>query len=67
MSCKELEQDHTTLARNNTPVKNPLNSDLDLKGDFHNGPEIESLFTSLEQKAIALEQRKPMFIGLIAS
>jgi len=58
MSYKELEQDHTTLARNNSPVKSQLGTDLDLKGDFHNGPEIEKLIYVIRAKGYSIRTEK---------
>lgn len=36
MSCKELEHDHVTLARNNMPVPKQASPDLDTKGTSNN-------------------------------
>jgi len=58
MSCKELERDHTTLARNNTPIKKQLNSDMDSKGGYDNGPEIEKLIYVIRAKGYSIRTEK---------
>jgi len=58
MSCKELERDHVTLARNNMPIRKQLNSDLDTKGNTHNGPEIEKLIYVIRAKGFSIRTEK---------
>jgi integron integrase len=58
MSCKELEPDHATLARNNTPMRTQLISDLDLKGDASNSPEIEKLIYIVRAKGYSIRTEK---------
>jgi len=54
MSCKELENDHATVARNNMPVVTHLNTDLDINGAAHNGPEIEKLIYVIRAKGYSI-------------
>jgi len=58
MSCKELERDHVTLARNNTPIKKQSSSDLDIIGVAHNGPEIEKLIYVIRAKGYSIRTEK---------
>jgi hypothetical protein len=58
MSCKELERDHVTLARNNTPIRKQLNSNLEVKGAAHNGPEIEKLIYVIRAKGYSIRTEK---------
>jgi len=58
MSCKELEHDHVTLARNNRPVPKQASPDLDTKGTSNNGPEIEKLIQVVRTKGYSIRTEK---------
>tara|TARA_R110002167_G_scaffold272029_1_gene478538 strand:+ start:137 stop:1507 length:1371 start_codon:yes stop_codon:yes gene_type:complete len=58
MSCKELERDHVTLARNNNPVRTELSTDHDLKGSTNNSPEIEKLIYVIRSKGYSIRTEK---------
>ena len=58
MSCKELERDHVTLARNNSPIRNQLSTDLDLEGDISNSSEIEKLIYVVRAKGYSIRTEK---------
>jgi len=58
MSCKELEHDHVTLARNNISVPKQASSDLDTKGSSSNGPEIEKLIQVVRTKGYSIRTEK---------
>lgn len=58
MSCKELEQDHDTLARNNRPIQKQLSSDLDLNGQASNSAAIEKLIYVIRAKGYSIRTEK---------
>ena len=58
MSCKELEHDHVTLARNNTPIQKQSSPDLDIKGVAQNGPEMEKLIYVIRAKGYSIRTEK---------
>lgn len=58
MSCKELERDHVTSARNNSPIRKHLNADLDVNDAKSNGPEIEKLIYVIRAKGYSIRTEK---------
>lgn len=58
MSCKELEPDHETSARNNFPIRKHLNTDLDVDYAKNNGPEIEKLIYVIRAKGYSIRTEK---------
>ena len=58
MSCKELERDHVTLARNNMPIQKQSNPDLDIKGVANNEQAIEKLIYVVRAKGYSIRTEK---------
>jgi integron integrase len=58
MSCKELEHDHATVARNNHPIKRVLSSAIKKQDSIHNGPEIETLVYAIRAKGYSIRTEK---------
>ncbi|KZY39803.1 hypothetical protein A3752_17335 [Oleiphilus sp. HI0081] len=57
MSCKELEADHVSNARNNTPVVTGRSKNMDLEGSA-NAPEVEKLIYQVRAKGYSIRTEK---------
>lgn len=58
MSCKDLERDHVSLARNNTQMRKRLRPNLDLEGSVKNSSDIEKLIYVVRTKGYSIRTEK---------